>query len=645
VKYDWEAQGGSPRWEIESHSDRFEQKRLARRNQSANGIRLGADLTTKQPIFITPKQLSTHMHVVGSTGLGKSFYLEAVIKNLIMQGHGLCVIDPHGDLYNRILEFCAHLHIAQPERKLGSRVVPFDIAETKQILGFNPAQRNARVLTYQVLALMEAIRKVWGQDSFQATPRLARWLFNAAYAVIDSNLTMVQTQYLVDPKPNPFRDAIVRKINSPRIRAEWEWFSSIKDRDRNEFTESSFNRLQPFVIHEVIRQILGRQERTIDFGQVMSDRKIVLVNLAKQSTIPEDYQHLLGTLLVNEILTAAFARPRHERPPFFLIVDEFAHFVTKDMCEILDGGRKFGLHLILAHQHLNQLKVKDPEVYYSTLGNARLKTVFGGLNDEDLEIMSKEFFVGELNPEEVKDEIWQTKFRPVESTRLVKSQSWSESAGQSQGRSESAGHITHSSITAGETSIPGSGLWSNDSVSTHARVESSGSSSASGYASTKNYQNTQTSGGSATEVPWYEFHEYQELSSRTFRSLEEQLYLKKAQLKRQPNQHAALLIPDQKVQLMKVATIKDHSVRQRQLDEFKQECFETSGWYKAPVEAENELTGLEQKLLADPNPVIEISSTDAHQSKGKRALRGRSARKSLFASLKIDPNNSDADED
>jgi hypothetical protein len=64
--------------------------------------------------------------------------------------------------------------------------------------------------------------------------------------------------------------------------------------------------------------------------------------------------------------------------------------VTKDICEILDGGRKFGLHLILAHQHLKQLMLKDSEVYYSVLGNARTKVVFGGAYessyDEDVHL-------------------------------------------------------------------------------------------------------------------------------------------------------------------------------------------------------------------------------------------------------------------
>ena len=609
-KLQWDKPLPPAPWEREEQGNRFDKLRRQYQDAPAGGIRVGQNLTTHAPAFITPKQLSTHMHVVGSTGLGKSYYLEGIIKTLIMQGHGVCVIDPHGDLYHRVLDFCAYLDQVQPERKLSQRVLPFDIAEGKKILGFNPVQRNARVMTYQVLALMEAIRKVWGQDSFQDTPRLARWLFNAAYGVIDANLTMLQTQYLVDPKPSPYREAITNQIKNPRIKGEWEWFSSIKDRDRNEFTESSFNRLQPFVIHEVIRHILGQQARTLDFGSVLAGRNVLLVNLAKQGTIPEDYQHLLGTLLVNEILTAAFARPRGKRTPFYLVMDEFQHFVTKDMCEILDGGRKFGLHLILAHQHLHQLKEKDPEVYYSTLGNARLKTVFGGLVDEDLEVMAKEFYVSEIDPEEIKDEIWQTKLKPVESTRTILSSAW----GESEGRSE----VSHSSLANGEVYITGSGPWSTPNTRTRSSTDGRSSS----------LQNIQAWGGSEASVPWYEYHEYKELSSREFRSLEEQLYLKKAQMKRQPNQHAALLIPEKRVQQIKASTIKEHKISDRRRQEFKEECFERSGYYKTPVEAEKEVEGVEARLLEGARTVIDVAL------KPPLTKKRRGARKSLYATIK-----------
>src|SRR6266852_3172609 len=443
---------------------------------------------------------------------------------------------------------------------------------------------------------MESIRKCWGQGSFQETPRLARWLFNVAYALVSANVTFVQAQHLVNPSSSPERAAITARITNPRIRAEWEWLEAMKLDRREERIESTLNRIKPFVEHEAIRPMLGQYTKTLDFPNILSDKKILLVNLARQNVISEDNQHLLGTLLVNELLSAGFARRPQERQPFFVFIDEFSHFVTKDACEILDGGRKFGLHFTLAHQHLAQLKEKDPEVYYSTLTNARTKVVFGGLNDEDVELISKELYTGEFDPEQVKDEIWHRGFEPVETTRTVRGYSSSQSSG------ESSADVSHSSLASGQVWIPGSDLWSSPTLTSTSR------SSARGSSRNRGHQTSASFGETETTVPFYEFHEYRELTSRTFRSLEEQLYLKKAQLKRQPNQHAAVLIPGQQVQLIKVATLRELPVMDHQCEEFRQSCIAAAGCYKSPQQAEAELNGLEEKLLLEARTAIEVQS-------------------------------------
>ena len=550
-------------------------------------IFLGTNITTGTDLRVSAKVLATHMHVVGATGVGKSFFLEGVIKRLIEQGHGVCLMTPHADIYHRVLDYCAGVNITHPHLRLAERVIPFDISDTRQVLGFNPVARNARVLSYQVVTLMDAIRKCWGQGNFHETPRLARWLFNTGYAVVESNLTLLQAKHLVDSKPNPMRRAIASRIKNPDIRAEWEWIIAQKSQVQDERLESSFNRLREFVGHEIIRLIFGQQKKTIDFTSVLDDGKILLVNLARQRTMGEDNQHLIGTLLVNELLSAAFARKEGERRPFFLCMDEFQHFASKDICEILDGGRKFGLHLILAHQHLSQLREKEPEVYYSTMTNARTKVVFGGMMDEDLLVLASELFTGELDPNEIKDEIWRVALRPVETTRLVTSTSDSESGGDS--------HSTISHQSLNEIYIP-------DSQLLHSIARSTSGGSADGSSSAWSRSRSESL------VPWYEYHEERELSSRTFRSLEEQLYIKKAQLKRQAQQHAAVLIPDQRVEFIKAPTLREFPVNNRHLDEFKQQCFESAGFYKTPLEAESEIAALEEELLA-PEPITVNTTT------------------------------------
>jgi hypothetical protein len=139
--------------------------------------------------------------------------------------------------------------------------------------------------------------------------------------------------------------------------------------------------------------------------------------------------------------------------------------------------------------------------------------------------------------------------------------------------------------------IPGSGFLSSPELTGLSTVTSTGTGSTSGQASTDAYAS------SRAEVPWYEYHEYQELSSRTFRSLEEQLYLKKAQMKRQAGQHAAILIPGTSVQFAKTPTLIDLPVKDSARREFLQACVEHAGCFKSPQEAEREIGALQEKLL------------------------------------------------
>ena len=148
MSFHWDQTPPPPAWTPSDDRQTFWQKKLERaRATPGAGLLLGSNLTSSLPVFITPEILRTHMHVLGSTGVGKSFFLEALIKSLILQGYGVAVIDPHGDLYNRLLAFCSWLNLQKPEIELHRRVIPFDVGETRDVIGFNPVSRNARVLT------------------------------------------------------------------------------------------------------------------------------------------------------------------------------------------------------------------------------------------------------------------------------------------------------------------------------------------------------------------------------------------------------------------------------------------------------------------------------------------------------------------
>src|SRR5262249_28596820 len=153
-----------------------------------------------------------------------------------------------------------------------------------------------------------------------------------------------------------------------------------------------------------------------------------------------------------------------------------------------------------------------------------------------------------------------------------------ETQTQSESSGSSSGYITHTSFADSTMYIPGSGMLSVPELTGYTRTDGSGRGNSSGYQSASSY------GSSCAVVPWYEFHKTSELSSREFRSLEEQLYIKKAQLKRQPNQHHAFLMPGQPVQILKTGTLIDHGaeITDRHREEFKDEAYASAGYFDSP---------------------------------------------------------------
>ena len=112
MAFHWDSPLSTPAWEQTGDAAPYWERKVDRsRIAPASGLLLGSDLASSLPMFLTPEILRTHMHVLGSTGVGKSFFLEAAIKGLILQGYGVALLDPHGDLYERILRFCAWLSL------------------------------------------------------------------------------------------------------------------------------------------------------------------------------------------------------------------------------------------------------------------------------------------------------------------------------------------------------------------------------------------------------------------------------------------------------------------------------------------------------------------------------------------------------
>lgn len=320
-----------------------------------------------------------HMYIIGKTGMGKSTLLENLIVNDIRAGRGIGVVDPHGDLVEKVIEYI-------PANRVND-VVYLNPADLDFPIGFNILENVANQYKHLVASgLMGVFTKIW-ENLWSA--RMEYILNNCILALLDSpgNTLLGVNRLLVDKK---YRRKIVERITDPVVKSFWlEEYEAYSDKFRTEAIAPIQNKVGQFLSSAVIRNIVGQSKSTINMRELMDDKKILLMNLAK-GRIGEDNSALLGAMMVTKIQLAAMSRvdiPEKERLDFFLYVDEFQNFATQSFANILSEARKYRLSIIIAHQYVEQL---EEEVQAAVFGNVGTIITFR-VGGSDAEILAKEF--------------------------------------------------------------------------------------------------------------------------------------------------------------------------------------------------------------------------------------------------------------
>jgi hypothetical protein len=161
------------------------------------------------------------------------------------------------------------------------------------------------------------------------------------------------------------------------LEQDWRWFLRLQERDQATVIAPLLNKVRQFTARPSIRAIVGQTEPVISMRQIIEQRKVLLVNLPK-GLIGTETATLLGCLVLTSLWQAAAERvgiAREDRHPFGLYVDEVQDFASAPIPwdEMFAQGRKYGLALSVAHQHLGQLPRELREV---VMANARSKAVF-----------------------------------------------------------------------------------------------------------------------------------------------------------------------------------------------------------------------------------------------------------------------------
>jgi TraM recognition site of TraD and TraG/Type IV secretion-system coupling protein DNA-binding domain len=580
------------------------------------------------PISLMPEDRKTHIHVIGSSGSGKSKFLEWMMRGDLRNRQGFCLLDPHGTLYDDIAAYAAH-HVLDRE------IVLLNLSKPDAVIGFNPfRQAPGADISVQVDRRLSSIFHAWGVANADTTPTLERTLRLVFTVMLEQKLGLPQAAHLIDFNAGEVRGHLIEQLQTPLIQREWRELQSLKAKDWRDETLSAKNRLFRLLTSSALERFMGLPDRSIDLQEAMDQGKIILVNLAPSDQLSHENARVFGALLINEFFECALRRekqPTSEDPkPYYLYLDEFADFVSLDIAAMLDQVRKFGLFMILAHQRFGQL---DENLIDAVLTNCKIKAVFGGLPYESAKLMAQELFIGELDPKKIKAAIYQTKFWP----KYTRDKVYTHTSGYSEVSGSSSGST--SGFTAGtgtgEVFTPGDWFGGPTQVGLSS-LSTSGSSSISSSGSMR--ADTNSESDSVADIPIFVPVPFQELSSVQYYSLDEQLTEVTAALKEQYGRHCFIKVHQQKTQPMLVPVVENYFTTEANKNWYFSKQFSRQNAL-APAEVDQLLESQEHALLkaatSEVGPTRSVTPTKANQLSSSNAKRGRSARASLFSSINI----------
>ncbi|MBI2008387.1 type IV secretion system DNA-binding domain-containing protein, partial [Candidatus Amesbacteria bacterium] len=322
-----------------------------------------------------------HVYILGKSGTGKSTLLENMAVDDFKKGRGVAFIDPHGDACDNLLNYIPAARI--------NDVIYFNPADREHPIALNILEvKNPEQAELVASGIVSIFHKLYGHS----------WGPRLEYILRNTLLTLTQipgstlpdvVKMLTDLS---FRKKIYQQLttNNQQLIDYWKnEFDRLEEKTRAEQISSILNKVGQFVSSPLIQNVISHPRSTVNLEDVLNSGKILIANLS-HGKLGEDNSALLGAMLITKLELAAMSRvdrPKPDRRPFFLYVDEFQNFATESFINILSEARKYGLGLTLANQYIAQ--IPEP-IQKAIFGNAG--TVIGFvMGSEDARVMEAEF--------------------------------------------------------------------------------------------------------------------------------------------------------------------------------------------------------------------------------------------------------------
>ncbi|MCF7820177.1 MAG: type IV secretion system DNA-binding domain-containing protein [Candidatus Pacebacteria bacterium] len=341
-------------------------------------------------IYIKRPDRRRHTYIIGKSGTGKSVHITNMAVQDIENGEGVCVLDPHGDLIEDIIQR------VPPQR--AEDVIVFSPGDVERPMALNLLEYDEKYPEQKSFVINEMIGIFDKLYDLKATggPMFEQYMRNALLLIMDS--PELGSTLMEVPKVLADEDFRKLKISKCKNQTVVDFWSKEAEKAGGEAALANIvpyitSKLTPFISNDMMRPIIGQQKSSFNFRELMDSQKILLIDLPK-GVIGETNAYLLGMIIVGKILMASLSRAnmaQEDRKDFYLYIDEFQNFTTDSICAILSEARKYALNLIIAHQYIGQLSQdNNSEIKDAVFGNVGTMITFK-VGSEDAEYLVKDF--------------------------------------------------------------------------------------------------------------------------------------------------------------------------------------------------------------------------------------------------------------
>jgi len=359
-------------------------------NLPENGLIVGKNVFRDQErdVRILDDDRRRHFYAIGQTGTGKSVLLQEMIRQDIEAGKGVCLIDPHGDLAEKVLSLV-------PASR-AEDVIYFNPGDTERPVGLNMMEYDPKfpeAKTFVVNEMIEIFEKLYNLKALGfGGPIFEQYMRNALLLVMEdqeSGSTLIEIPRVLSDAE--FRKYKLSKCKNIVVKNFWE-----KEAEKAGGEAALANmvpyitsKMNVFIANDLVRPIISQQKSAFNLREVMDDGKILIINLSK-GRLGDMNSYLLGMIIVGKILIASFSRadlPEEQRRDFYLYIDEFHNVTTQTITKALAEARKYRLNMVFSHQYIGQL---DEETKKAIFGNVGSMMVFR-VGPEDAKYLITEF--------------------------------------------------------------------------------------------------------------------------------------------------------------------------------------------------------------------------------------------------------------